>query len=377
LLRAPGGGADGSFTGQVYTIDKTAPSVTVNQAVGQSDPTSASQINFTAVFSEPVSGFQNNDITIGGTAGATTANVTNSGDNRTFNIAISGMTTSGTVRASINADRANDAAGNGNTASTSTDNTVTWNAQTQNAAPVVTITSPTFGALYAKGSANVSLSASFVDSDGPNPHTCSINWDDGVVQSGTVNETNRTCVKAHTFTAAGVYTINVTICDSLGGCGTAEVWVVVYDPSAGFVTGGGWINVAPGSYPADPTLSGRANFGFNSKYKNGGGPPSGETEFNFQVANFNFHSESYDWLVVSSFKAQYRGTGSVNGVSGYDFRVTGYDGDINGGGGIDKYRIKITRNGQTIFDNRMGQSEDIDQANPQQIAGGSIVIHRA
>jgi hypothetical protein len=242
---------------------------------------------------------------------------------------------------------------------------------------VVTITSPTFGALYAKGSANVSLSASFTDPDGPNPHTCSINWDDGVVQSGTVNETNRTCVKAHTFTAAGVYTINVTICDSLGGCGTAEVWVVVYDPSAGFVTGGGWINVAPGSYPADPTLSGRANFGFNSKYKNGGGPPSGETEFNFQVANFNFHSESYDWLVVSSFKAQYRGTGSVNGVSGYDFRVTGYDGDINGGGGIDKYRIKITRNGQTIFDNRMGQSEDIDQANPQQIAGGSIVIHRA
>ena len=67
----------------------------------------------------------------------------------------------------------------------------------------------------------------------------------------------------------------------------------------------------------------------------------------------------------------------MNGVSGYDFRVTGYDGDINGGGGIDKYRIKITRNGQTIFDNRMGQSEDIDQANPQQIAGGSIVIHRA
>ena len=106
-------------------------------------------------------------------------------------------------------------------------------------------------------------------------------------------------------------------------------------------------------------------------------PPSGETEFNFQVANFNFHSESYSWLVVSSFKAQYRGTGSVNGVSGYQFRVTGYDGDISGGGGIDKFRIKITRNGQTVFDNRMGSSEDIDQANPQQIAGGSIVIHRA
>ena len=143
------------------------------------------------------------------------------------------------------------------------------------------------------------------------------------------------------------------------------------------MTGGGWINVAAGSYPADPTLSGRANFGFNSKYKNGNGPPSGQTEFNFQVGNFNFHSDAYQWLVVSSFKAQYRGTGSVNGVSGYDFRLTGYDGQISGGGGIDKFRIKITRNGQTVFDNRMGQLDDIDQADPQQIAGGSIVINRA
>ena len=169
-LRASGGGADGSFTGQVYTIDKTGPSVTINQAVGQLDPTSTAPIHFTAVFNEDVLDFGNGDVTITGTAGGTkTASVTNSGDNRTFDVAISGMTTSGTVIASINAGRANDAAGNGNTASTSTDNTVTWTAQSQNVAPVVTITSPTFGALYAKGSANVSLSASFTDPDGPTP----------------------------------------------------------------------------------------------------------------------------------------------------------------------------------------------------------------
>ena len=40
-----------------------------------------------------------------------------------------------------------------------------------------------------------------------------------------------------------------------------------------------------------------------------------------------------------------QGTGSVNGTSGYDFRVTAYDGQVNGGGGIDKFRIKITRTG--------------------------------
>jgi PKD domain len=376
---AGNGNTASTSTDNSVLYDGTAPTLTVNQAADQSDPTSSSPIRFTAVFSEPITGFQNGDVTIGGTAGGSkSASVTNpSSDGRTYEIAISGMTTSGTVIVSVGANKAEDTAGNGNTASTSTDNTVTWVEQTQNTAPVVTITSPPFGSLYAKGSANVNLSASFTDPDSGQTHTCSINWDDGSVTTPAVNESTRTCSQAHTFTNAGVYTIIVTICDNAGGCGTAETWVVVYDPTAGFVTGGGWLNIAAGSYPADPTLSGRANFGFNAKYQNGNGrPPSGQTEFNFQVANFNFHSELYQWLVVSSFKAQFKGTGSVNGVPGYDFRVTAYDGQISGGGGVDKYRIKITRNGQTIFDNRMGQPEDIDGANPQAIAGGSIVIHR-
>ena len=38
-------------------IDSTAPTVTINQAAGQSDPTKISPINFTVVFSEPVTGF--------------------------------------------------------------------------------------------------------------------------------------------------------------------------------------------------------------------------------------------------------------------------------------------------------------------------------
>ena len=172
----------------------------------------------------------------------------------------------------------------------------------------------------------------------------------------------------------------MTVTDDDGGSTTADWMVVVYDASAGFITGGGWINVQPGSYPADPTLSGRANFGFNSQYKKGASVPTGETEFNFQVGNFNFHSDTYSWLVVSGYKAQYRGTGTVNGVSGYDFTITAYDGDVNGGGGLDKFRIRITRtnNGNVVFDNRITNGNlDMDGADPQVIAGGSIVIHKA
>ena len=68
------------------------------------------------------------DVTLGGTAGATTAAVTELAPNNrtTYNVAVSGMTTDGTVIASVPANAATDAAGNGSTASTSTDNTVTF-----------------------------------------------------------------------------------------------------------------------------------------------------------------------------------------------------------------------------------------------------------
>jgi CSLREA domain-containing protein len=107
------------------TGDFSQPSVTINQAAGQSDPTTASPINFTVVFSEAVSDFETGDVTLSGTAGATTAIVSGSGT--TYNVAVSGMTQTGTVTATIAAGVATDAAGNPNTASTSTDNTVTFN----------------------------------------------------------------------------------------------------------------------------------------------------------------------------------------------------------------------------------------------------------
>ena len=40
-------------TDNTVTFDATAPTVTINQAAGQADPTNSSPINFTAVFSEP------------------------------------------------------------------------------------------------------------------------------------------------------------------------------------------------------------------------------------------------------------------------------------------------------------------------------------
>jgi len=157
-------------------------------------------------------------------------------------------------------------------------------------------------------------------------------------------------------------------------------YVVSYDPNVGFVTGGGWINSPAGAcHPgmvvgvcSDVNAVGKANFGFVSKYQKGATIPTGETEFQFQVATFAFHSTSYDWLVVSSTtQAQYKGTGTINGSGSYAFLITAVNGSP------DSFRIKIwdkTTN-LVIYDNKMG-SADTDLTATTALGGGSIVIHK-
>ncbi len=116
--------------------DTASPTVTIDQASSQSDPTNDSPIHFTVVFSEPVTDFAAGDVNIGGTAGATTATVTADDPyGMQYDVAISGMTGDGTVIASIPAGVIHDFSGNANTASTSTDNTVLY----ETTSPTVTI----------------------------------------------------------------------------------------------------------------------------------------------------------------------------------------------------------------------------------------------
>ncbi len=108
------------------TFDRTPPGVTINQAGGQADPTGSLPINFTVVFSEPIvpATFAAADINQTGTATGVTWALTNSGDDTTWTLTATGATGHGTVIPSIDADTVTDVAGNGNTANTSTDNSV-------------------------------------------------------------------------------------------------------------------------------------------------------------------------------------------------------------------------------------------------------------
>jgi hypothetical protein len=173
------GVADGSYTYRVtavyhswtavsaasnsVTVTNTRPSVTVNQAAGQADPARSLPINFTATFSETVVDFSSAAVTIGGTATGTPS-VTISGSGPSYTIAVSGLTGPGTVTATIAANAVHNGAGAGNTASTSTDNTVSYDPVAPSVAAPALTAAVTFGSnpIYVN---NESITFSAVASD--------------------------------------------------------------------------------------------------------------------------------------------------------------------------------------------------------------------
>src|SRR4029079_18062983 len=173
-----------------------------------------------------------------------------------------------------------------------------------NVAPVVNRVTLPAGPVQ-KGT-RVGVAGNFTDGNVHDAHTATVAWGDGVTTTETIIEGGGagTVSGDHAYAASGVYTVIVSVSDgSFTGRRSSELrvpaYVVVYDPSAGFVTGGGWITSPQGSYAANPILTGKASFGFVSQYKKGATVPTGNTQFQFETAGLNFASTAFQWLVVS------------------------------------------------------------------------------
>lgn len=222
---------------------------------------------------------------------------------------------------------------------------------------------------------NIHISAPFADLDTDDTHTAICNWGD-LTQPELCNieemSGSGTISASHTYALPGVYLLQLELTDDNGGMSTAtsENLLVVYDPNGGFVTGGGWIESPPGAYTLDSAMSGKANFGFVSKYQKGTTVPTGQTQFEFQAADFTFHSTSYDWLVIAGTKAQFKGSGTVNSQGDYGFMLTAVDSTP------DLFRLKVWDKGTDaiIYDNKMGAEDNADPTTA--ISGGSIVVHK-
>jgi hypothetical protein len=99
--------------------------------------------------------------------------------------------------------------------------------------------------------------------------------------------------------------------------------------------------------------------------------PTGNTAFAFDLAGFEFYSDTYEWLVINQggMNAQFKGSGTVNGAlddngNAYKFQLWASDGSP------DTFRIKIWSEDDlgvetVVYDNGFNQA----------ISGGSIVLH--
>jgi hypothetical protein len=216
----------------------------------------------------------------------------------------------------------------------------------------------------------VSTSIDFTDPGVGDTHTAVWDWGDDTTSAGTVS--NGVVLGEHEYTSAGVYTISVIVTDDDGGFAQQTYqYIVAFDPDGGFVTGGGWIDSPEGAYLDDIALTGKANFGFVSKYHNGAIIPEGETEFNFKMANLNFHSGSYEWLVVnqSGTNAQYKGEGLINGESapnGDVYKFMLWAGDNS----EDTFRIRIW------YEENGNELDVYDNGFDQPLGAGNIKVHQ-
>jgi parallel beta-helix repeat protein len=231
-----------------YTPDTTSPTVTVTKVAGQDPSTSISPVNFTAVFSEPVIDFTSADITLTGTAGATTATMTEVSPNNdtTYNIAVSGMPLSGTVTAYVAAGVAHDAAVNTNIATSTAepDRTVNYTRTF-----VITSSTGAHGTISPLGATVVNYGASqsyTITPDTANHyHVADVLVDGTSVLSSLVNDPGNPLIKHYTFTnvvashtiiaSFTIDTNNITATAGVGGSITPSGTVPVnYDASQVF-----------------------------------------------------------------------------------------------------------------------------------------------
>jgi endonuclease/exonuclease/phosphatase family metal-dependent hydrolase len=245
-----------------------------------------------------------------------------------------------------------------------------------NVAPTLSLTGPRPWQVFRAGTA-VPLAASFTD-PGADTHTCTVAWDDGVTDTFPAQGA---CDRRHTFAHAGMFTITVSVADDDGGTDTAKVMVIVYDPAAGQASGNGWLGPNPGE----------AGFAFQGSYPGRTDTPQGAVTFSLppQQQGYLRTNNELQWVVITpDEKIAIKGKAELVPGRRVNFVMYAYRGCTAGattGCQPDGHRFRITiwpesagdiPGADIIYDNRPGADYDVDLANPQSLAGGTITILR-
>jgi len=122
----------------------------------------------------------------------------------------------------------------------------------------------------------------------------------------------------------------------------------------------------------EPLVMGMVNFDFDSKTATARSSRN-ESLISLLVGKQEFRTLGFDSKTVSGARTQFKGPGTVNGLSGYRYILTLIDGQAGRGGGIDRFRLKVwnEKTGDTVFDNQIGAADDAD---PTSVVGDGASI---
>jgi hypothetical protein len=208
-------------------------------------------------------------------------------------------------------------------------------------------------------------------------YVASIEWGDGNVDDNATiteqgSEQGSVLVNgSHVYTAAGLYTVKVTVTDPNGKQGWNVLrYAVVYDQPAGTVDSNEMTF-------KDPNGGGTASLEFNAKYWNpnaGDGtvdPTLPEGKLKFQLGELNFVGTSpFEWMVIDGDQVFLKGVGLMSDGKQYHFLVSAVDGKPN-----DLVRVKIWqgKNQAPVYDSQPGAADDARPTTPIN-KGGKLTI---
>ena len=192
-----------------------------------------------------------------------------------------------------------------------------------NVAPKMTSYSVTPG--YAKIGSTVTASISFTDPGTSETYTVIFDWGDGTSTTIQLGSTARSASSKHVYKKAGVFTLGIMLSDAAATNWPVGVEIGIYDP-ARTSAGSGSVTAPAGSCLLSTKCSAAstATFSMSAKYAAGATNPT--VSLSYSATNFSLASTGADWFAAANGIAAIRGTGKVNGVAGYTYRLTAFVG---------------------------------------------------